>query len=371
MRKNSHRDYTVGWICALSLELAASEAMFTENHDPLPQPKNDHNNYILGAVHGHNVAMACLPSGVYGTTPAAVVATQMLSTFPSIEFGLMVGIGGAAPSKLTDIRLGDVVVSKPTKNLPGVVQYDFGKLMRDGVFQTTGTLNKPPQVLLTAIATLEAEYRVNKRKIKEILSDLRLKEPTMPHLNYPGQDRDQLFKVEYDHVGQGFTCDECDLTMLETRSRRSSDDPQVHYGIIASANQVMKCGRTRETLRNEHGMLCFEMEAAGLMDKLPCLVIRGMCDYSDSHKNKRWQDYAAVTAAAYAKELLSLVPTTGVEKFEMRSLSGKLSYHTPPQYEEDILVSFHHFPQEYCTLAIPHGLKPRNLTGFAHRVLWK
>ena len=48
-------------------------------------------------------------------------------------------------------------------------------------------------------------------------------------------------------------------------------------------------------------MLCFKMEAAGLMDDFPCLVVRGICDYADSHKNKQWQGYAAATAAAYAK----------------------------------------------------------------------
>lgn len=46
------------------------------------------------------------------------------------------------------------------------------------------------------------------------------------------------------------------------------------------------------------------------MDELPSLVIRGICDYCDSHKNKRWQGYAALTAAAYAKALLSVVPAT-------------------------------------------------------------
>jgi hypothetical protein len=50
------------------------------------------------------------------------------------------------------------------------------------------------------------------------------------------------------------------------------------------------------------------MEAAGLMNNFPCIVIRGICDYADSHKNDRWQRYAAATAAAYAKELLAFVP---------------------------------------------------------------
>jgi nucleoside phosphorylase len=62
------------------------------------------------------------------------------------------------------------------------------------------------------------------------------------------------------------------------------------------------------------GVLCFEMEAAGLMTNFPCLVIRGICDYADSHKNKTWQVYAAGTAAACGKEVLSVIPSIDVVK---------------------------------------------------------
>lgn len=86
------------------------------------------------------------------------------------------------------------------------------------------------------------------------------------------------------------------------------DDPTIHYGLIASANQVMKDAQIRDKLAEEHDVLCFEMEAAGLMNIFPCLVIRGICDYSDTHKNKQWQGYAAMTAAAYAKDLLCRAP---------------------------------------------------------------
>ncbi len=50
------------------------------------------------------------------------------------------------------------------------------------------------------------------------------------------------------------------------------------------------------------------MEAAGLMPDFPCIVVRGVCDYADSHKNKQWQGYAALAAALYVKELLEYVP---------------------------------------------------------------
>ena len=89
----------------------------------------------------------------------------------------------------------------------------------------------------------------------------------------------------------------------------------MHYGTIASGNQVMKSAVVRDKVSSKlSGVLCFEMEAAGLMNNFPCLVIRGICDYADSHKNNQWQAYAAGTAAAYAKELLSAIPAAHVMK---------------------------------------------------------
>jgi nucleoside phosphorylase len=82
---------------------------------------------------------------------------------------------------------------------------------------------------------------------------------------------------------------------------------------------MMKHGMTRDKIAHELGILCFEMEAAGLMDHFPCLVIRGICDYCDSHKNKQWQEYAAATAAAYAKKLLSVISVRHILKTDTAS----------------------------------------------------
>jgi nucleoside phosphorylase len=308
-------DYTAGWICALPLEMAAAKAMLDDIHADLPVHPNDHNTYTLGRIGAHNIVVACLPSGVYGITSAATVAAQLLSSFGSIRFGLMVGIGGGVPSKEADIRLGDIVVSKPASTFGGVVQYDYGKTVTGGYFERTGTLNKPPQALLTAVSKLQANQIVEASRIPAFLSEMLDKYPEMTtKFTHPGQQRDQLFQAEYDHTKPGNTCNDCDASRLVARAGRATDDPKVHYGLIASGNQVMKHGGTRDRFARELGILCFEMEAAGLMDNFPCLVIRGMCDYADSHKNKQWQEYAAATAAAYAKELLSVMPGSQVAK---------------------------------------------------------
>ncbi|KAN0073185.1 hypothetical protein V8E54_008405 [Elaphomyces granulatus] len=315
MRALYHRDYTVALVCALPLEMAAAKSMLDEIHPNLPTSSNDQNIYALGKIHDHNVVIACLPSGVYGTTSAAIVANQMRFTFPAIRFGLMVGIGGGVPTKEADIRLGDVVVSKPAGDFGGVVQYDFGKTLGQGTFERIGILNKPPQILLTAIAKLQADQMIEASRIPEFLAEMIAAYPVMrTDFTYRGQEQDRLFDATFDHHGLQNTCDTCDISRLVTRPVRDKHDPVIHYGLIASSNRVMKHGGTRDKLGQELGILCFEMEAAGLMDNFPCLVIRGICDYADSHKNKQWQGYAAATAAAYAKELLSMIHPNQVEE---------------------------------------------------------
>ncbi|KAM5378147.1 hypothetical protein ACJZ2D_004605 [Fusarium nematophilum] len=306
-RRLSRTDYTVGWICALPIEMAAAKAMLDHLHESLPTNADDTNTYTMGSIGVHNIVMACLPARQYGTNNAATVASNMRRSFPSIRLGLMVGIGGGVPGRV-DMRLGDVVVSEQ------VVPYDFGKTVQDGHFQRTGTLNKPPPALMTAVAKLQADHASEPSRIPAILSEMLGRHQSMVKYTHPGALQDRLFDGTYDHVPSMESCERCDATKLLNRPARDSTDPYIHYGVIASGNQVMKHGKTRDQLARELNVLCFEMEAAGLMDNFPCLVVRGICDYSDSHKNKQWQEYAAATAAAYTKELLAVVPSNGAHE---------------------------------------------------------
>jgi hypothetical protein len=125
----------------------------------------------------------------------------------------------------------------------------------------------------------------------------------------PDPNTERLYDASYDHTG-GDTCDGCLAGGILQRPSRANQDIVIHYGTVASGNQVVKDGLSRDRISAEHGgVLCFEMEAAGLMNIFPCLVVRGICDYADSHKNKGWQPYAAAAAAACAKAVLSFVPT--------------------------------------------------------------
>ncbi|RFN47828.1 g-protein beta wd-40 repeats containing [Fusarium flagelliforme] len=307
--------YTVGWICALSLEMAAARGMLDDIHPNLSyQDPNDSNSYILGEIYGHNIVVACLPSGIYGTTPAATVANNLLRTFKSIRFGLLVGIGGGAPSPEHDIRLGDVVISQPSETLGGIVQHDRGKILSQGGFKRTGSHNAPPTLLLSALTRLQATHMSADSQVPKFLAQLVEKSPKRmkSKFKHQGASNDRLYQAEYDHVDpENPRCDNCDEAKIVSRD---DDEPFFHYGIIASGNQVIKDGRTWTSLNQQcGGALCFEMEAAGLCD-FPCLVIRGICDYADSHKNKVWQAYAAATAAAFTKELLLYIATEQVAK---------------------------------------------------------
>jgi nucleoside phosphorylase len=304
-------DYTIGWICALPKEMTAAVAMLDQSHDNLPQPVSDQNNYSLGSIGNFNIVIACLPSGDIGSNAAAAVATRMLATFPSLKIGLLVGIGGGVPSKEHDIRLGDVVVGIPTKGFGGIVQHDMGKSLKNGEWLRTGSLNGPPSVLKTTISKLISLHQIHGTKIDSYLAQMVERHPNLsPEFTRQKSFEDVLYEAEPEDP-EAFE----KWVKIDRPVRPSNKAIEIHYGLIASGNQVIKSGRKRNQISRElGGVLCFEMEAAGLMNEFPCVVIRGICDYADAYKAKEWQEYAAAVAAAYTKELITTLPVAITEK---------------------------------------------------------
>jgi nucleoside phosphorylase len=299
--------YTVAIVCPMGIEMAPVVALLDKDHPDLSFTRRT-NTYTLGQIGEHNVVITVMPE--IGNSRAASVVTQLQNDFQSLQFGLLVGIGGGIPDlNKNDIRLGDVVVSKPTGAFGGVVQFDRGKTNVDNRFERTGSLNKPPQFLMASLEKLSAQHRIKGNQISHNLSIMLKRCPQMAVEKYihQGEENDVLFKHTYMHKSSS-NCKDCREDNVVERPPRRSTSPVVHYGTIGSANTVVKDANTREKLKQDLGIICVEMEAAGLMDEFPCLVIRGICDYADSHKNKMWQPYAASTAAAFAKELLSVIP---------------------------------------------------------------
>lgn len=205
-------------------------------------------------------------------------------------------------------------------------------------------------MLLNAVQTLETNRAIKGDGLSKHLFEMITRNPHMAEtFCHQGLENDRLFEAGYQHEN-GETCDDCDVSKLvdRTSSRAKGTGgtmPVIHYGNIASGDQVMKNGITRDKIAKKEGITCFEMEAAGLMDSFPCVVIRGICDYADSHKNKRWQPYAAATAAAYAKELLAMVPSTQarytIDVKEAQSMIDWLSPLNFHKQQNDIFARHH------------------------------
>jgi nucleoside phosphorylase len=257
----------------------------------------------------------------------------MINTFQSIRFGLMVGIGGGIPPK---VNLGDVVVSQPVADYHGVVQWDMGKLERGGQFIHTGSLNRPPNALLNASNQLKSNYEMYGSKINEYLDDVERRFPRLAQkytrrecLEDPSSVSERVCQAaaEVHFLSRFWQAIITAVAYLlgswvistvygenrqlseQTEGARARREVRIHHGLIASGNKVVKDAQSRDSLDKAFGghVLCVEMEAAGLMNDFPCIVIRGICDYADSGKEKTWQEYAAAVAAAYAKELLGCV----------------------------------------------------------------
>ncbi|PWY96690.1 purine and uridine phosphorylase [Aspergillus sclerotioniger CBS 115572] len=262
--------YHLAYITALPSELTAALTLLDTLHGiPQSQPAEDPNAYILGAIGPHNIVMVCLPAGRMGTAAAATVGENLRRTFPGVKYAVLVGIGGGVPRYTegaeSDIRLGDVVVGVPSGGYGGIVSYDC-----EGRVQ----LDSPPQKLLGCVTMVNC-----------LMGSAR------------GKRRGEVLGGFWRSWGRG--CLACGDAGGEIyRKERTSTLPVVHVGTIASGNTVIGDGVTRDRIceRYKGSVLCFEMEAAGLVNCLPCLVVRGISDYADAHKNDEWRPRAIAAA---------------------------------------------------------------------------
>ncbi|KAF2238391.1 hypothetical protein EV356DRAFT_526156 [Viridothelium virens] len=279
----------------------------------------DPNAYTTGRIGSQNVVLA-FPPGI-GKSVAASAAASLRSSFTGIKLGLLVGICGGAPLSTdgTEILLGDVIIST------AIVQYDFGRLYPNKIMrkdELEDTLGRPNQ-----------EIRAFLRKLEGKQSHAQLEEDLLKHIivGYPGKEEDILYQPIYRHKHQNGSCPTClrcegeegDVCedalhrtcaelmcdkahqvvrdrLVERRNITSTSNPtvalgpRIHFGRVASGDSVIKAGLHRDRIASNENVIAFEMEAAGT----------GVSDYADSHKNKKWQTYAAVTAAACAKAFL-------------------------------------------------------------------
>ncbi|EHK43571.1 hypothetical protein TRIATDRAFT_266978 [Trichoderma atroviride IMI 206040] len=319
MRPSRRSDFDIAIICTLSLEYDAVSYIFDEfwdeDGDQYGRAAGDTNHYTTGRMGNYSVVLALLPQ--MGKAGAASAAASMRSSYTGVRLALLTGVCGSVPhvGQHEEIFLGDVIISKT------VFQYDFGWQLSDGLvttFETDRGLDRLEKRTENFLKQLQGNAAQRRRQAK---------------YDYPGTAEDKLFEPTHRHKHHKSpscicrhcvkdsdpVCDKglsspcidlgCDDERHLTRKRlqdSSGDTPQpaVHVGAVASGDKVMKSAAERDKLSREAGVIAFETEGAGIWDEVPCIVVKGVCDYADSHKHPRWQNYAAAAAAAASRAIL-------------------------------------------------------------------
>jgi nucleoside phosphorylase len=310
-RPATRAEFEIAVFCALPIEADAVVALFDYRWDnerfPYNRAAGDPNAYSTGAIDRHNVVLVHMPG--MGKASAAAVASNCRASFSNIKLALIVGVCGVVPfrpggsGETAETMLGDVIVSD------GVVQYDLGRrlpgkfVLKDTLQEALSRPNTEIRALLAKLRGLH-EREMLQGKIAGYMDVLRGR-PELAAV-YPGAAQDRLFEATYRHITDGMPCEECacDDKKLQRTRLQGDGQPAVHFGLIASGDTVMKSGEERDAIARQAGVIGFEMEGAGVWDTFPCVVIKGACDYADSHKTKVWQRYAAATAAACMKAFL-------------------------------------------------------------------
>lgn len=353
-RPSRRSDFEIAVICALPLEHNAVSLLFDEfwdeDGDHYGRTAGDVNSYTTGRIGKYNVVLALL--SYVGKANAAVVAASVRSSYCGVRLALLVGICGGVPQatsgKECEILLGDVIISKT------VVQYDFGRqyphefIRKDTVEDNLTRPNKDIRNLLATFETDRGLERLQQRTahfLKQLQANAGQRKRRDKY-RYPGTMEDNLFKPSYRHKHHlsptcicrdcdgssdpvcedalNSSCQDlgCDKVYLVTRGRLEAkrqlgedksdgvQDPAVHVGSVASGDTVMKSGEDRDRIAKKEGVIAFEMEGAGVLQEVPCIVVKGVSDYADCHKNKKWQDFAAATAASTLKAILECYAQT-------------------------------------------------------------
>lgn len=332
--------FEIAIICALTIEADAVIAIFDdfwEHEEQYTMADGDTNSYTIGRIAQHNVVLVHMPG--IGKVSAANVATNLRSSFPRIRLGLLVGICGGVPfinSVQQEIALGDVIISTQ------VVQTDFGRqypdqfIPKDTLQDNLGRANPEIRGFLSKLQGKSAQTDLE-NQIKTDLASI-INAEGYKDSGYLGVYEDEIYDTNSCHKHQVASactiyaqcakpedgvCAKaleprcyrlgCPSSKLVPRARiekvghqdtKTLLHPVVHFGAMASADQVMKSARHRDSIAEQERIVAFEMEGAGLWETIPTIVIKGVCDYADNHKNKEWQNYAAATAAACAKAVL-------------------------------------------------------------------
>ena len=242
---------------------------------------------------------------------------------------------GGAPNirSKPDIRLGDVVIGLQDKAHPGMIQIDAG-WQKQSFESTINICPPPPQLQMFAERLINwpnERHSKRSKQFREIADELLAKLGWV----YPGMPLDCSFQANSKCRNSELCPEACQKHCKQMdRPLRDSGFQRIYGGLICSSSKVIKDASYRDkvvAINNREGkaqILAFETEGYGIASQIQCLNIRGISDYSDSHKNNRWQPYAAVNAAAAAKIIAHLLVEQLSESHTDHDLDSPLSNYT-------------------------------------------
>ncbi|CAF3446889.1 hypothetical protein QX201_004399 [Fusarium graminearum] len=397
-RPKSRKDFEIAIICALTIEADAVLALFDhhweEDEDSMSfgKARGDPNAYSTGVIGQHNVVLVHLPG--MGKVAAGNIAAFCRMSYPEISLALVVGICGGVPfygKENEEILLGDVIIST------GVVQYDLGKRFPDK-FRTKDTLEDNLGRPGLELRSLFSKLKTNKQQVKLQIATQKHLQKALEETNILGGYleglHDNLFPADYRHkhqdpsdcticaacngksdpvcdVALSSSCKElnCDVQRRLSRGRLCEDEngkemtpvgsnsetlfPTIHYGTFASGDMVIKSAEYRDQLAASKDAIGFEMESVGVWEVFPCVVIKGVSDYADSHKNDDWHDFAAASAAACTKAFLKYWDSTTQQASDilifldnaMLISDRELKWEAERQKLRDTLINSLRFPE--------------------------
>jgi nucleoside phosphorylase len=336
-RPSGRSDFQIAIICALPIEAAAvlhlCDHLYSNEGLDLGVASGDRNLYIIATMSRHNIVVVILPE--MGTTSASTAAATLHMSYPNLRMAFVVGICAGIPSVGSrGLYLGDVVIST------AVVQYDSGRqfhesfVVRDTLEDSKGRPAREVRSLLAhlKVPPLKKQLLVQAAAHLERLQEKAVTEEPETDYQEPPEGSDKCYPADLLHkhhptsrLGECAqcakvnevcpkatkdSCEDCGCPAAATTAPQpcrvgDSHRPlQIVLGRIGSANMVLKSSLDRDRLAKDHDLVAFEMEVAGVWDEVPTLMVKGVCDYADSHKNKLWQTYAAARAAAVTRALI-------------------------------------------------------------------
>lgn len=310
---------TIAIITAMYYEKLAVDAMM-ENKTTYMKYKTEgeSNVYTIGFIGEHKVVSTKLPAighAMFAQISSGNTTTRLLGTFQNIEYVFIVGVAGGVPY-YTDyykhVRLGDIVISKGGRN--NNIYYYCQKILKNKegdlqyvhkTFASRDTTLQQVAQQIAETAELNPDSAPWEQYIEEGQALLQGQEADFVR-PLPSTDRlymnigdDNIIEVEHPQPPQS-----------DGDMKVHVEKPRIHFGVLGSGRPVVKTDATRLDFASKYNIKAFDTEFDQVLESIEgnrkdCFMfIRGISDYTDGSKNKEWQPYAALAAAAYMKTII-------------------------------------------------------------------